>query len=79
MASLCTSTKDNNSLVPVEGQGGRMGDRSTAGRLVWERRRITVLKFNLKETQPEDVIEQLQGLLRELSPEVVAQTRLQAK
>jgi transcription-repair coupling factor (superfamily II helicase) len=38
-----------------------------------------VLKFNLKGTQPEDVIEQLQGLLRELSPEVVAQTWLQAK
>lgn len=33
-----------------------------------------VLKFNLKGTQPEDVIEQLQGLLRELSPEIVAQT-----
>jgi transcription-repair coupling factor (superfamily II helicase) len=38
-----------------------------------------VLKFHLKGTQPEDVIEQLQGLLRELSPEVVAQTWLQAK
>ena len=38
-----------------------------------------VLKFNLKGTQPEDVIEQLQALLRELSPEVVAQTWLQAK
>jgi transcription-repair coupling factor (superfamily II helicase) len=38
-----------------------------------------VLKFNLKGTQPEDVIEQLQGLLRELSPEVVAQTWLQTK
>jgi transcription-repair coupling factor (superfamily II helicase) len=38
-----------------------------------------VLKFNLKSTQPEDVIDQLQGLLRELSPEVVAQTWLQAK
>jgi transcription-repair coupling factor (superfamily II helicase) len=38
-----------------------------------------VLKFNLKSTQPEAVIDQLQGLLRELSPEVVAQTWLQAK
>ena len=38
-----------------------------------------VLKFHLKGTQPEDVIEQLQALLRELSPEVVAQTWLQTK
>src|SRR5216684_3860239 len=38
-----------------------------------------VLKFNLKGTQPEDVIEQLQALLRELSPDVIAQTWLQAK
>jgi hypothetical protein len=38
-----------------------------------------VLKFNLKSIQPEAVIDQLQGLLRELSPEVVAQTWLQAK
>ena len=38
-----------------------------------------VLKFNLKSTQPEAVIDQLQGLLRELSPEVTAQTWLQAK
>jgi transcription-repair coupling factor (superfamily II helicase) len=38
-----------------------------------------VLKFNLKSTQPEAIIDQLQGLLRELSPEVTAQTWLQAK
>jgi transcription-repair coupling factor (superfamily II helicase) len=38
-----------------------------------------VLKFNLKSTQPEAVIDQLNGLLRELSPEVVAQTWLQVK
>jgi transcription-repair coupling factor (superfamily II helicase) len=38
-----------------------------------------VLKFNIKSTQPEAVIDQLNGLLRELSPEVVAQTWLQAK
>jgi transcription-repair coupling factor (superfamily II helicase) len=38
-----------------------------------------VLKFNLKSTQPEAVIDQLNGLLRELSPDVVAQTWLQAK
>jgi transcription-repair coupling factor (superfamily II helicase) len=38
-----------------------------------------VLKFSLKSIQPEAVIDQLQGLLRELSPEVVAQTWLQAK
>jgi transcription-repair coupling factor (superfamily II helicase) len=38
-----------------------------------------VLKFHLKGTQPEDVMEQLQALLRELSPEVVAQTWLQTK
>ena len=31
-----------------------------------------VLKFNLKSTQPEELIDQLNGLLRELSPEVVA-------
>jgi transcription-repair coupling factor (superfamily II helicase) len=37
------------------------------------------LKFNLKSTQPEAVIDQINGLLRELSPEVVAQTWLQAK
>jgi transcription-repair coupling factor (superfamily II helicase) len=38
-----------------------------------------VLKFNLKSTQPADVIDQLNGLLRELSPEAVAQTWLQPK
>jgi transcription-repair coupling factor (superfamily II helicase) len=38
-----------------------------------------VLKFNIKSTQPEAVIDQINGLLRELSPEVVAQTWLQAK
>ncbi|HZI55245.1 MAG TPA: transcription-repair coupling factor, partial [Verrucomicrobiae bacterium] len=38
-----------------------------------------VLKFNLKSIQPEAVIDQLNGLLRELSPDVVAQTWLQAK
>jgi transcription-repair coupling factor (superfamily II helicase) len=38
-----------------------------------------VLKFNIKSTQPEAVIDQLNGLLRELSPEVTAQTWLQAK
>jgi transcription-repair coupling factor (superfamily II helicase) len=37
------------------------------------------LKFNIKSTQPEAVIDQINGLLRELSPEVVAQTWLQAK
>jgi transcription-repair coupling factor (superfamily II helicase) len=38
-----------------------------------------VLKFNVKSTQPEELIDQLNGLLRELSPEVVAQAWLQAK
>jgi hypothetical protein len=38
-----------------------------------------VLKFNLKSTQPEAIIEQLSGLLLELSPEVVSQTWLQPK
>jgi transcription-repair coupling factor (superfamily II helicase) len=38
-----------------------------------------VLKFSLKSTQPEELIDQLNGLLRELSPEVVAQAWLQAK
>ncbi|HEY2914894.1 MAG TPA: transcription-repair coupling factor, partial [Candidatus Angelobacter sp.] len=38
-----------------------------------------VLKFNIKSTRPEEVIDQINGLLRELSPEVVAQTWLQAK
>ncbi|HSK42789.1 MAG TPA: hypothetical protein VLA83_02760, partial [Candidatus Binatia bacterium] len=38
-----------------------------------------VLKFNIKSTQPEAVIDQINGLLRELSPDVVAQTWLQAK
>jgi transcription-repair coupling factor (superfamily II helicase) len=38
-----------------------------------------VLKFSLKSIQPEEVIDQLNGLLRELSPEVVAQAWLQAK
>jgi hypothetical protein len=38
-----------------------------------------VLKFNLKSTQPEEIIDQITGLLRELSPETVAQTWLQAK
>ena len=38
-----------------------------------------VLKFNLKSTQPEAIIDQINGLLRELSPETVAQTWLQAK
>src|SRR5690348_16919427 len=38
-----------------------------------------VLKFSLKSTQPEAVIDQLNGLLRELSPETVAQAWLQAK
>ena len=38
-----------------------------------------VLKFNIKSMQPEAVIDQINGLLRELSPEVVAQTWLQAK
>jgi transcription-repair coupling factor (superfamily II helicase) len=38
-----------------------------------------VLRFNLKSTQPEAIIDQLNGLLRELSPEVVSQTWLQAK
>jgi hypothetical protein len=33
----------------------------------------------LKSTQPEELIDQLNGLLRELSPEVVAQAWLQAK
>jgi len=38
-----------------------------------------VLKFNLKSTQPEAIIDQLHGLLRELSPETVAQTWLAPK
>jgi transcription-repair coupling factor (superfamily II helicase) len=38
-----------------------------------------VLKFNLRSTQPEDVIDQINGLLRELSPEVVSETWLQPK
>jgi transcription-repair coupling factor (superfamily II helicase) len=38
-----------------------------------------VLKFSVKSTQPEELIDQLNGLLRELSPEVVAQAWLQAK
>jgi transcription-repair coupling factor (superfamily II helicase) len=38
-----------------------------------------VLKFNLKSTQPEAVIDQINGLLRELSPETVAQAWLQTK
>ncbi len=38
-----------------------------------------VLKFNLKSTQPEAIIDQLNGLFRELSPEAVSQTWLQAK
>ncbi len=38
-----------------------------------------VLKFNLKSTQPEVIIDQLNGLLRELSPETVAQTWLEPK
>jgi hypothetical protein len=38
-----------------------------------------VLKFNIKSTRTEEVIDQINGLLRELSPEVVAQTWLQAK
>ncbi len=38
-----------------------------------------VLKFGLKSTQPEAIIDQLNGLLRELSPETVAQTWLQPK
>src|SRR5262249_6141516 len=38
-----------------------------------------VLKFALNSTQPEAVIDQINGLLRELSPETVAQAWLQAK
>jgi transcription-repair coupling factor (superfamily II helicase) len=38
-----------------------------------------VLKFNLKSTQPPEIIDQINGLLRELSPEAVAQTWLQAR
>jgi transcription-repair coupling factor (superfamily II helicase) len=38
-----------------------------------------VLKFNLKLTQPEAIIDQLTGLLRELSPKMVAQTWLEPK
>jgi transcription-repair coupling factor (superfamily II helicase) len=38
-----------------------------------------VLKFSLKSTQPEAIIDQLNGLLRELSPETVAQTWLEPK
>jgi transcription-repair coupling factor (superfamily II helicase) len=37
------------------------------------------LKFTLKSTKPEEIIDQIHGLLRELSPEAVAQTWLQAK
>src|SRR5215510_8042326 len=37
------------------------------------------LKFSLKSTQPDAVIDQINGLLRELSPETAAQTWLQAK
>jgi transcription-repair coupling factor (superfamily II helicase) len=37
------------------------------------------LKFMLKSTKPEEVMDQINGLLRELSPEAVAQTWLQAK
>ncbi|HYL93533.1 MAG TPA: hypothetical protein VEW69_10290, partial [Alphaproteobacteria bacterium] len=38
-----------------------------------------VLKFKLKSTQAEAVLDQLNGLFRELSPEVAAQTWLQPK
>jgi transcription-repair coupling factor (superfamily II helicase) len=38
-----------------------------------------VLKFNLKSTQPEAIIDQVNGLLRELSPETVAQTWLSSQ
>jgi len=38
-----------------------------------------VLKFHLKSTQAEQVIDQVNGLLRELSPETVAQTWMQAQ
>ena len=38
-----------------------------------------VLKLNLKSTQPDAIIDQLNGLLRELSPETTAQTWLQPK
>jgi transcription-repair coupling factor (superfamily II helicase) len=38
-----------------------------------------VLKFNLNSTRPEEVIDQINGLLRELSPEVVSETWLQPK
>ena len=38
-----------------------------------------VLKFHLKSTQQAEIIDQLNGLLRELSPEAVAQTWLHAK
>jgi transcription-repair coupling factor (superfamily II helicase) len=37
------------------------------------------LKFTLKSTKPEEIMDQINGLLRELSPEAVAQTWLQAK
>jgi transcription-repair coupling factor (superfamily II helicase) len=38
-----------------------------------------MLKFNLRSTQPETIIDQLNGLLRELSPETVAQTWLEPR
>jgi transcription-repair coupling factor (superfamily II helicase) len=37
------------------------------------------LRFALKSTKPEEIIDQIHGLLRELSPEAVALTWLQAK